>query len=165
MPDWKGQPIRNLRSIKFGVGGENSLVSHRCFFFFFFFFYFSFFFFILLHYPFLIPRSPSPPSFVHSFILATPFCISRNADTPAGDPLDSPAVWILTGDKRSEDSNEISTSFTVKVCLIFEYRPRNGNRTECARVRAREEAKRSYAVINTLEIIRRIFIARRKSEG
>lgn len=39
--------------------------------------------------------------------------------------MESPGVWILTGDKRSEESNEISTSFTVKVCLIWKCRPRD----------------------------------------
>jgi len=45
--------------------------------------------------------SPSADLFVlQTLILATPFYISRNADTPIGDPLDSSGAWILTGDKR-----------------------------------------------------------------
>lgn len=69
-------------------------------------------------------------------VLATPFSISRNADTHAGDPLDSPGISILTGDKRSEESNEISTSFTIKVCLILKRRVARRQIIECADKRA-----------------------------
>lgn len=135
LPDWKGQPIRNLRSIKLGVGGGErtrlSLIdaaaaasSSSC--------------------------APPPPPPLHP--LLSPFLIPRLPPHPFIRPSRThprnpflhfkerrygrrrdllwilQGVWILTGDKRSEDSNEISTSFT-KVCLIFEYRPRNdGNR-------------------------------------
>lgn len=119
LPDWEGQPIRNLRSIKLEreVRTRLSFIDARLF---------------LSSTAlslFFNPRSRPSHPFVHSSfapVLATPFCISRNADTPAGDPLDSPGVWILTGDKRGEESNEISTSFTVKVCLILKCRPRDG---------------------------------------
>lgn len=117
LPDWEGQPIRNLRSIKLGVGSENSLVFHRC------------------PRAFLLPLSLRSILFFFFFlipVLALPCCSfirpSRSSSQPLFAfegtrrylPLDSPSIWILTGDKP--ESNEISTSFTAKVCLILKYR-------------------------------------------
>lgn len=70
LPDWEGQPIRNLRSIKLGweVRTRLSFIGAR-------FFFFS----LTLFYPFFFnPHSRPSLLFAHSsfaLVLATPFCI------------------------------------------------------------------------------------------
>lgn len=122
-----------------------------------------FFFYRALSFFIFNPRScflpPLPP--VRSFVLhgrsRNPFLHFKERRYPRcwGDPLDSLGVWILTGDKRSEKSNEISTSFTVKVCLILKYHPRDGKLLNAW-------TRGNHTVICILGIIRRLFTACRK---